>query len=84
MGGLEATALIRATEEANSSAGKPPIPIVALSAGAMKGDRQKGLEAGMTDYLTKPVNYGELMKTLTKYIGVVDDRAIRGSPPPER
>ena len=45
--------------------------IIALSAYAMKGDREKGMEAGLDDYLSKPVNTRELPK-------VVEDRLSRG------
>jgi signal transduction histidine kinase/CheY-like chemotaxis protein len=63
MGGLEATQKIR---EFNNS--KKDIPIVALTANAMVGDREKFLEGGMTDYLTKPIDVAELENILTKYL----------------
>ena len=53
MDGLEATEKIREFEQGSEFADS--IPIVALSAGAMKGDKEKGLECGMNSYLTKPV-----------------------------
>lgn len=66
MDGLEATKRIRALL---SETGHPrDLPIIALSAGAMKGDREKSLEFGMTDYLTKPVHFRELVQTLQRYI----------------
>jgi CheY-like chemotaxis protein len=64
MGGLEATQVIRTMDDAYAKR----VPIIALSAGAMKGDRESGLDAGMTDYLTKPVNYKELVATLKKHL----------------
>ena len=67
MDGLEAARTIRAIESSEPGHSKP-VPIVALSAGAMKGDRESGLAVGMTDYLTKPVNYKLLLETLEKYI----------------
>jgi signal transduction histidine kinase/CheY-like chemotaxis protein len=67
MGGLEATTRIRDLEAKNQSERR--IPIIALSAAAMNGDRERGASAGMTDYLTKPVNRKELIKTLEKYLG---------------
>jgi two-component system sensor histidine kinase/response regulator len=51
LNGLEATACIRAAE----SPGRPRVPIVALTAHAMKGDRERCLEAGMDGYLAKPL-----------------------------
>ena len=39
----------------------------------MKGDHEKGLEMGMTDYLTKPVNYKKLLETLERYPEIAAD-----------
>jgi CheY-like chemotaxis protein len=64
MSGLEATQQIRQMESNEPSLS--PVPIVALSAGAMKGDREKGLEVGMTDYLYKPVSQAPLLETIRK------------------
>lgn len=50
--GLEATAVIRNLEE---SAQKSHIPIIAMTAGAMPGAREKAIASGMNDYLSKPV-----------------------------
>jgi CheY-like chemotaxis protein len=71
MGGLEATTRIRALEATNQSERR--IPIIALSAAAMTGDRERGASAGMTDYLTKPVNRKALIKTLEKYLGKLEN-----------
>ena len=62
MGGFEATAAIRAREQETGE----HIPIVALTALAMKGDREKCLEAGMDAYLTKPIRVTELFETLRR------------------
>ncbi|MGB9892555.1 response regulator [Thermodesulfovibrio yellowstonii] len=61
MDGIEATKLIR--EELKFET----IPIIGLSAHAFKEEKQKALDAGMDDYLTKPVNPEDLFKTLSKW-----------------
>jgi CheY-like chemotaxis protein len=71
MDGFEATAAIRAreaevsTDPANASARR--MPIIALTANAMKGDRERCLEAGMDDYLAKPFNKDQLAAMLLRW-----------------
>jgi CheY-like chemotaxis protein len=60
MDGLEATAVIRVKER---QAGKH-VPIIAMTAHAMKGDRERCLEAGMDDYVSKPIRAQKLFETL--------------------
>ncbi len=61
MDGLEATQAIRARE---SVTGRPRIPIIAMTAYAMAGDRDRCLEAGMDGYVSKPINTQELFETI--------------------
>ena len=65
MDGLEAARQIRAREQATRSR---HIPIVALTANAMKRDREQCLAAGMDDYLSKPLNPIQLLDTIEKNI----------------
>jgi len=60
--GLETTRLIR------QDARWRTLPIVGLTAHAMVGDRQRCLDAGMNDYLAKPVRPAELVETVKKYV----------------
>ncbi|MBF0549457.1 MAG: response regulator [Deltaproteobacteria bacterium] len=64
MDGLEATAIIREGEKKTGS----HIPIVAMTAHAMKGDKEKCLDAGMDGYISKPVNSEELFNTIERLI----------------
>jgi CheY-like chemotaxis protein len=63
MDGLDATRLIRKFEKKK----KTHTPIVAMTALAMKGDKERCLDSGMDYYITKPVNPTELYETIEKY-----------------
>lgn len=63
MDGWAATQVIKANEELKQ------IPIIALTAHAMVGDRERALEAGCDDYMTKPINLQILATMLTTFLG---------------
>ena len=65
MNGLEATAAIRASE---AQAGAH-VPIVGVTAHALKGDRERCMEAGMDDYLSKPISPDALLRKVATWLG---------------
>ena len=60
MDGFQATAVIREKEKVSGK----HVPIIALTAYAMKGDRERCLAAGMDGYVPKPIRYQELIETI--------------------
>ena len=62
--GFEATSAIRDIEKKSSN----HVPIIALTAHALVGDKEKCLRSGMDDYLTKPLSYELLERSLSKYL----------------
>jgi len=74
MDGYEATKRIRAGEAGEIF---KQIPIIALTANAMAGDREKSLAAGMSDYLTKPIDVDQLESTLAGWLsGEITQQSI--------
>ena len=65
MDGYEATRRIRAAE---ASTGRPHVPIIALTAHAISGDREECMAAGMDDYLSKPISLPRLAEALAKWL----------------
>ena len=70
MDGFEASRRIRSGE---SKVLNPGIPIIAMTAFAMKGDRERCLAAGMNDYLAKPIQTEEFAGTLERWLGKPPD-----------
>jgi signal transduction histidine kinase/DNA-binding response OmpR family regulator len=84
MDGLQATAAIRHQERESGRR----TPIVAMTAHAMAGDRQKCLDAGMDDYLSKPIHEAELVRTIERWLIEQDpemqpESAPAGAPRPQ-
>ena len=67
MNGLEATAAIRARHTGGH------LPIIGITAHALRGDRERCLEAGMDDYLAKPVRRRQLDQALARAVPAVDE-----------
>jgi CheY-like chemotaxis protein len=65
MNGFEATVMVR---DVHSKVLNHSVPIIALTANAMSGDRDECMEAGMNDYLSKPVKKNELSEVLEKWV----------------
>ncbi len=82
MDGYEATYKIRKIEERSNvdpiiqnnpdEIKTKPLPIIAMTANAMQGDREKCIEAGMDDYISKPVKPGQLINIIEKWTAVID------------
>jgi two-component system, sensor histidine kinase and response regulator len=71
MDGFEATAAIRARER---DTGKR-LPIIAMTAHAMAGDRERCLAAGMDDYIAKPISARGLIELLEEFRGAAQEEA---------
>jgi signal transduction histidine kinase/DNA-binding response OmpR family regulator len=71
MDGFEATAEIRRRQH---SGGLRPVPVVALTANAVEGDRERCIAAGMDDYLSKPFTREQLASTLRRWLSRPDLR----------
>ncbi|NRA38662.1 MAG: response regulator, partial [Planctomycetes bacterium] len=63
MDGYDATRAIRKKEVRNNRT-----PIIAMTANAMKGDRERCLESGMDDYLSKPIKVEDMVAVLLKWL----------------
>jgi len=64
--GIEATKIIKKYEDDNSLV---KVPVIALTANALKGDRERLLKEGLDEYISKPIEMAELLYILHKFIG---------------
>ena len=77
MDGLEATRRIR---DRSSRVINRSVPIIAMTANAMKADEDRCWEAGMDDYLTKPVQPADLLEKIDHWLKAVRETDVAGSP----
>lgn len=73
MNGFDATKKIRGNEKTGE--GEKHVPIVAMTANAMPGDRERCLDVGMDDYISKPVKKERLAEVLAKYLETLQEHA---------
>ncbi len=76
MDGYEATVRIREMEERSGG----HVPVIALTANALKGDREKALAAGMDDYLAKPFSQDDLARMITTWVAPEPEDSGEGRP----
>ncbi len=71
-----------AEDQGDVFSGSGPVPIIAMTAHATKKDRQKSIDSGMDDYMSKPVRRQELLAMLTKWFSRDDDTLEEKFVPP--
>ena len=84
MDGYDAIHSIRRLEKEGSDNGRnQPVPIIAMTANAMRGDKEKCLNAGANDYIAKPIRKKEILNKVTLWVGVQEQEAELKAPLPE-
>ncbi|MGD8513944.1 MAG: response regulator, partial [Deltaproteobacteria bacterium] len=73
MDGYEATRLIR---DPQSKVHNHQVPIIAMTANAMKGDRERCIEAGMDDYVSKPIQPQRLFEVMKTFLPAETETSI--------
>jgi Amt family ammonium transporter len=77
--GFEATRQIRRAEAANPQDPPRRTPIIALTANAVVGDRERCLESGMDEYVTKPIEQERLIKAIQMFLGKTGVRSVHSA-----
>jgi two-component system cell cycle response regulator DivK len=72
-----------ATRELKANPEVADIPIIALTAHAMVGDKEKALKAGCNDYISKPINLGELSQKIQAFLKKAEEEKPEESTKPE-
>ena len=72
LNGLDATRIIRLTEEYNQH-----VPIIAVTAAGVKGEKEKCLEAGMDDFISKPIRENDIYNILDKWLAPNTDNNVK-------
>jgi two-component system, sensor histidine kinase and response regulator len=73
MDGFEAARIIRTGASVLNSS----IPIIALTASSMKGDREKCIRAGMSDFIAKPIQHRELAEVLARWLTITTNANLQ-------
>jgi ammonium transporter, Amt family len=83
MDGFEATGLLRSLEADGKLRTTPgrPLPIIALTAQAVQGDRQRCLDAQMTDYVTKPIDRRTLLEAIRRLLATAEPISASAAAP---
>ncbi len=76
MDGYSATKVIRESKSADE------LPVLAMTANAMEGDREKALEAGMQDHISKPIDPNSMLRTIVEWVKITNPGSEIEEPPP--